>query len=59
VNRRTTPLQAIALRLANVYGGENDHRERLVPSIVTQAMAHRTIQIVGGSQNVSFLLRIS
>jgi len=44
---------SIALRLSNVYGGEFDHRERLIPSIMTQAIAHRTIQIVGGHQDVS------
>lgn len=46
-------LQAIALRLSNVYGGEFDHRERLVPAMMTQAIAHRTIQMVGGDQFVS------
>jgi dTDP-D-glucose 4,6-dehydratase len=46
-------LQAIALRLSNVYGGEFDHRERLVPAMMTQAIAHRTIQLVGGDQFVS------
>ena len=46
-------LQAIALRLSNVYGGEKDHRERLVPAITAQAISHRPIQMVGGDQFVS------
>lgn len=47
------PLHAIALRISNVYGGRSDHRERLIPAIMTNALAHRTIQIVGGAQDVS------
>lgn len=46
-------LYTIALRLSNVYGGEYDHAERLIPSIVTQALSHQVIQIVGGKQHVS------
>ena len=52
-NRSLTPVHAIALRMSNVYGGRADHRERLIPSIMTNALAHRTIQIVGGAQDVS------
>lgn len=51
-------LYAIALRLSNIYGGVYDHVERLVPSIVTQALAHQTIQIVGGQQEVSPTIRL-
>ena len=43
---------AIALRLSNTYGGAFDHVERLIPSIVTQALSHQVIQIVGGKQDV-------
>ena len=52
-------LQAIALRLSNVYGGEKDHRERLVPAITAQAISHRPIQMVGGDQFVSLSLGFS
>ena len=51
-------LQAIALRLSNVYGGEHDHRGRLIPAMMTQAIAHRTIQMVGGDQFVSLNRRV-
>ena len=47
------PFHALALRISNVYGGRSDHRERLIPAIMTNALAHRTIQIVGGAQDVS------
>jgi nucleoside-diphosphate-sugar epimerase len=50
---RGSKLHAIALRLSNVYGGEFDHHERLVPGMMTRAIAHRPIQIVGGKQEVS------
>ncbi len=46
-------MSAIALRLSNVYGGVDDHVERLVPSLMTQALSNQLIQIVGGKQNVS------
>lgn len=52
-------LYTIALRLSNVYGGAFDHVERLIPSIVTQALSHQVIQIVGGQQHVSTDLLIS
>ncbi|GFZ52393.1 hypothetical protein JCM24511_10166 [Saitozyma sp. JCM 24511] len=53
--RGARSLQAIVLRLSNVYGGEFDHRERLVPSMMTQAMAHRPIQVVGGYQSLDMV----
>lgn len=53
--RSSGSIHFIALRLSNVYGGVYDHLERLVPSIVTQALSHQVIQISGGQQHVSFL----
>ncbi|TXT08894.1 hypothetical protein VHUM_03022 [Vanrija humicola] len=49
------PLDVIMLRLSNVYGSNFDHRERLIPAIMTQALAHRTIQIVGGDQDLDMV----
>lgn len=49
----TKDINAIMLRLSNVYGSAADHRERLIPAIMSNALAHRPIQIVGGDQNVS------
>ncbi|KAG8868247.1 hypothetical protein FRB98_003716, partial [Tulasnella sp. 332] len=51
----TGSLHAMALRLSNVYGGVHDHVERLIPSIITQALSHQVIQIVGGEQNFDLL----
>lgn len=48
-------LYTIALRLSNVYGGAFDHVERLIPSIVTQALSHQVIQIVGGRQHFDLI----
>ncbi|KAG8956524.1 hypothetical protein FRC04_000002 [Tulasnella sp. 424] len=48
-------LYTIALRLSNVYGGAFDHVERLIPSIVTQALSHQVIQIVGGQQHFDLI----
>ncbi|KZO99765.1 glycosyltransferase family 47 protein [Calocera viscosa TUFC12733] len=53
--RTTGSLHAIMLRLSNVYGGQFDHLERLVPNIATQALSHLPIQIVGGAQNLDML----
>ncbi|KAG9010852.1 hypothetical protein FRB90_007583 [Tulasnella sp. 427] len=50
-DKSTGSIYAIALRLSNVYGGAFDHVERLIPSIVTQALSHQVIQIVGGQQH--------
>lgn len=52
----TKDINAIMLRLSNVYGSAADHRERLIPAIMSNALAHRPIQIVGGDQNVSHSL---
>jgi UDP-glucose 4-epimerase len=46
-------LNAIFLRFSNVYGSSADHRERLIPAIMTNALAQRPIQMVGGDQDVS------
>lgn len=57
-HRSSGSIHFIALRLSNVYGGVYDHLERLVPSIVTQALSHQVIQISGGQQHVSVLLSL-
>ncbi|GMK55282.1 hypothetical protein CspeluHIS016_0203380 [Cutaneotrichosporon spelunceum] len=51
----TKDLNAIMLRLSNVYGSAADHRERLIPAIMSNALAHRPIQIVGGDQNLDMV----
>jgi nucleoside-diphosphate-sugar epimerase len=48
-------IRAILLRLSNVYGGLADHRERLIPAIITSALSHRTIQMVGGNQDLDMV----
>lgn len=48
-------LRAVLLRLSNVYGGLADHRERLIPAIVSNALSHRTIQMVGGNQDLDMV----
>jgi len=52
---REEAIRAILLRLSNVYGGLADHRERLIPAIITSALSHRTIQMVGGSQDLDMV----
>lgn len=46
-------INAIMLRLSNVYGSTKDHPERLIPAIVRNAVSNRPIQMVGGDQDVS------
>ncbi|KAF8307622.1 hypothetical protein DL93DRAFT_2232130 [Clavulina sp. PMI_390] len=48
-------IHAIAFRLSSVYGSMHDHLERLVPSLVTQGLSHRVIQISGGEQEFDLL----
>lgn len=45
-------LHAVSLRMSTVYGSVFDHVDRMVPSIVTQALNHQVIQVVGGRQKV-------
>lgn len=45
-------LHAISLRMSTVYGSLYDHADRMVPSIVTQALTNQVIQVVGGEQKV-------
>ena len=49
-------IHAAALRLSNVYGSAYDHLERLVPSLVTQALSHLVIQLPSGKQHVCHFL---
>ena len=52
---RRHSLPSILLRLSNVYGGLADHRERLIPAIVSNALSHRIIQMVGGNQDLDMV----
>jgi len=45
-------INAIMLRLSNVYGSAYDHPERLIPAIMRNALSNRPIQMVGGDQDV-------
>ncbi|ORY27093.1 hypothetical protein BCR39DRAFT_578143 [Naematelia encephala] len=53
--QETGPLHVILLRFSNVYGSPADHRERLIPAIMTNALANRPIQIVGGDQDLDMV----
>ncbi|TXT09196.1 hypothetical protein VHUM_02670 [Vanrija humicola] len=48
-------LNAIMLRLSNVYGAVEGHHERLVPAIMNNALSNRPIQMVGGDQNLDMV----
>lgn len=52
---RSQGIRSILLRLSNVYGGLADHRERLIPAIVSSALSHRVIQMVGGNQDLDMV----
>ena len=45
-------LYAVALRLSHVYGSLYDPGDRLIPSLVTQALWNQVIQVSGGEQFV-------
>ncbi|KAJ7130037.1 hypothetical protein C8R43DRAFT_667947 [Mycena crocata] len=47
--------QAVVLRMSSVYGSLYDHKDRLVSTLVSRALAHQTLQIIGGEQEIDFL----
>lgn len=49
---RSKKINAVMLRLSNVYGSAKDHPERLIPAIMRNALSNRPIQMVGGDQDV-------
>ncbi|KAL1407751.1 hypothetical protein Q8F55_007185 [Vanrija albida] len=48
-------LNAIMLRLSNVYGSAKGHPQRLIPAIMNNALSNRPIQMVGGNQNLDMV----
>ncbi|KAF8342878.1 uncharacterized protein EI90DRAFT_3030555 [Cantharellus anzutake] len=48
-------IHAAALRLSTVYGGAYDHLDRLIPSIVTQAISNQVVQMFSGNQQLDLL----
>ncbi|KZO90886.1 glycosyltransferase family 47 protein [Calocera viscosa TUFC12733] len=46
---------AMILRLAQVYGSLHDHPDLLIPSTLTQVLAHLPVQILGGEQELDLL----
>ena len=44
----------IVLRLSNVYGGLNDHAERLIPSLLTKCLLDQPVYVTGGQQVMDF-----
>ncbi|KAJ7780326.1 hypothetical protein DFH07DRAFT_470062 [Mycena maculata] len=49
------PFHAAILRLPSVYGSSYDHSDRLVTSLVSRALAHQSLQIMGGEQEIDLL----
>jgi len=51
---RKSGLNAISVRLANVYGSETDHPERVIPSFIRAATIGRPLQIHGSKRVFDF-----
>lgn len=51
--RRSCLCTAI-VRLSNVYGGTNDHEDRVVPAFVSAAMRGGTLRVEGGDHTFDF-----
>ncbi|KAJ7493303.1 hypothetical protein B0H11DRAFT_1858695 [Mycena galericulata] len=49
------PSHSAILRLSSVYGSPYDHNDRLVASLVSRSLAHQTLQIIGGEQEMDLL----
>ena len=43
------------VRFSNVYGGLNDHKDRVIPKFMIQAMNNRNITVDGGKQVFDFV----
>jgi len=48
-------LRTFVVRFSNVYGGLNDHIDRVVPRFVNQALANSDITVYGGNQTFDFV----
>lgn len=48
-------LRTFVVRFSNVYGGLNDHPDRVVPKFFTQALSNADITIYGGDQVFDFV----
>jgi nucleoside-diphosphate-sugar epimerase len=48
-------LRTFIVRFSNVYGGLNDHVDRVIPRFVNQALSNSDITIYGGKQTFDFV----
>ena len=48
-------LRTFVVRFSNVYGGLNDHPDRVVPRFINQALANSDITVYGGNQVFDFV----
>jgi nucleoside-diphosphate-sugar epimerase len=48
-------LRTFIVRFSNVYGGLNDHKDRVIPRFFTQALKNAAITINGGDQIFDFV----
>jgi nucleoside-diphosphate-sugar epimerase len=48
-------LRTFVARFSNVYGGNNDHTDRVIPRFFSQALANTDITVFGGTQLFDFV----
>lgn len=48
-------LETFVVRFSNVYGGLNDHKDRVTPKFMIQAMTNKNITVDGGKQIFDFV----
>tara|TARA_B100002049_G_scaffold73029_2_gene53676 strand:- start:471 stop:1346 length:876 start_codon:yes stop_codon:yes gene_type:complete len=52
---RNYGIETFVVRFSNVYGGLNDHKDRVIPKFMIQAMNNRNITVDGGKQVFDFV----
>jgi len=48
-------LRTFVIRFSNIYGGINDHQDRLIPQFVKQAITNSEFTLNGGNQKFDFV----
>lgn len=54
LHARSLGLRTSILRFSNVYGGENDHKDRVIPAFVAGALSHTPLRLEGPNNIFDF-----
>jgi len=51
---RSLGLKTAVVRFSNIYGGKNDHHDRVIPAFINAAMGNNDLRIEGGENTFDF-----